>query len=231
MSVKQKIETPEVIRPAAEQNSLTLSPAERVERILALHAGAREALDRFVERVVMCGVELLALKAQVGHAKWSGFFEENLAARGFSERSALRYMEAAKVARRRLTAAGNGPLAMLGPDGLAGADGAALREALSDTTDATTWEQLWMDFGLMRAARPRGGARAAGAKEQHVLADGETADHSAALDLWRTALGALRLDVDGAQMFRHLEMAELKRASEELLDLRRTVDAEIKRRA
>jgi hypothetical protein len=230
MSVKQKIETPEVIRPAAEQNSLTLSPAERVERILALHAGAREALDRFVERVVMCGVELLALKAQVGHAKWSGFFEENLAARGFSERSALRYMEAAKVARRRLTAAGNDPLAMLGPDGLAGADGAALREALSDTTDATTWEQLWMDFGLMRAARPRGGARAAAEKEDQ-LPDGETTDHAAALDLWRTALGALRLDVDGAQMFRHLEMAELKRASEELLDLRRTVDAEIKRRA
>ena len=230
MSVKQKIETPEVIRPAAEQNSLTLSPAERVERILALHAGAREALDRFVERVVMCGVELLALKAQVGHAKWSGFFEENLAARGFSERSALRYMEAAKVARRRLTAAGHDPLAMLGPDGLAGADGAALREALSDTTDATTWEQLWMDFGLMRAARPRGGARAAAEKED-PLPDGETADHAAALDLWRTALGALRLDVDGAEMFRHLEMAELRRASEELLDLRRTVDAEIKRRA
>ena len=207
-----------------------MGPEERVERILALHAGAQEALNSFVERVVSCGIELLLLRAQVGGGKWDAFFGENLEARGFSQRTAQRYMETAKVARRKLVAAGHDSLALAGPGGLAAADSAALRAALADTTNATTWEQLWMDFGLLRAARPRGGAREGGAKAPD-LADGETADHAAALDLWRTALGALRLDVDGAEMFRHLEMAELRRASEELLDLRRAVDAELKRRA
>ena len=220
-------ETAEVLRP--ETRGLDLGPDERVERILSLHQGAQEALNSFVERVVACGIELLCLRAQVGNGKWEKFFGENLEARGFSQRTAQRYMDTAKVARRKLVAAGHDAMALAVPGGLAAADTAALRAALSDTTDATTWEQLWMDFGLMRAARPRGGAREAAEKED-PLPDGETTDHAAALDLWRTAIGALRLDVDGAEMFRHLEMAELRRASEELLDLRRAVDAEIKRR-
>jgi hypothetical protein len=219
-------ETPEVLRP--ETRGLDLGPDERVERILSLHQGAHEALDRFVERVVSCGIELLCLRAQTGHQRWQAFFDERLAKRGLGLRTAERYMQAAKVARRKLVAAGHDAMALAVPGGLAAADTAALRAALSDTTDATTWEQLWMDFGLMRAARPRGGARAAAEKED-PLPDGETTDHAAALDLWRTAVGALRLDVDGAEMFRHLELAELRRASEELLDLRRAVDAEIKR--
>jgi hypothetical protein len=105
---------------------------------------------------VRCGLALLELKQQVGHGKWLDFFAEHLETQGICLRHAQRYMEigeAFKVKAARLGHA-RGTLAAKAdeqPD--------LVRDILAEFTDATTWNQLWLDFGLMRKPKPAGGAR------------------------------------------------------------------------
>ena len=114
----------------------------------------------------MCGSELLALKKEVGHGKWEKFFEANIARDRFQLRHAQNYMEVAKAVQLKIAQREGAGAAMLldGECATPGTQGHELiRETLADMTDARSWQQLWLDMGLLRSQKPRGGDHGGGA--------------------------------------------------------------------
>jgi hypothetical protein len=158
--------------------------AESVQHIRQLHGEIMEHMRQFAEKVVVCGFELLALKRQVGHGRWGKFCESNLYAEGFSERHTRRYMEVATAIRQKMRG-------LEDQSGMAALDAGVLdmdtvREALADTTNATSWRQLWMDLGLMRNPKPRGGDHGGGqARAEKLKQQAAELDFSLANEQWQ----------------------------------------------
>jgi len=147
---KRKAETAVVIAPAV---------AQAVDRIKALQDGIVDSMQGFAQGIVLCGLELTALKKQVGHGKWLGFFEDNLEGERFSYRTSARYMAVAKAAKAKFAKLGNFDETRLlaAPSEMQEADLDAIRAAIADMTDATSWQQIMLDLGLVRQEKPRGG--------------------------------------------------------------------------
>ena len=158
--------------------------AASVQHIRQMHGEIMEHMRQFAEKVVVCGFELLALKRQVGHGRWVKFCDAHLFEdKGFELRHAQRYMEVATAIRTKLRVLEDG-------DGLAEIDRGVLdmdklREALADTTNASSWRQLWMDLGLMRNPKPRGGDHGGGvARAEQLKQAAADLDFSLANEQW-----------------------------------------------
>lgn len=138
-----------------------LSVQARVDRVLSLNDQIAGAMRTFAVNVVVCGLELLALKKEVGHGKWLAFFNENLITKGLSDRSANNYMAVAEAFRRKSATRCGFEVKQLsaGTSEISPEQFDAIKAAMEDMTDATTWHQLLLDFGLMRDPKPKGGAR------------------------------------------------------------------------
>lgn len=158
--------------------------AASVQHVRIVHSEIMEHMRQFAEKVVLCGFELLALKRQVGHGRWAKFCESNVYAEGFSERHTRRYMEVATAIRPKLRMLESADGMDMVDRGMLDMD--KLREALADTTDATSWRQLWMDLGLCRNPKPRGGDHGGGvARAEQLKQQAAELDFSLANEQWQ----------------------------------------------
>jgi hypothetical protein len=101
--------------------------------------------------------------------------------------------------------------------------------ALADLTDATSWQQLWLDLGLVRETKPTGGARPREEGPEPTEADVERVRRQDALAAFEEPLEALHraLRVDGYQALLHAP--ELKAIAEKLYEIRMGVLDELKK--
>jgi hypothetical protein len=189
----------EVLPPAADTPEVlpALPPAVagRVASINALHDEIEEYLAGFAERVVRCGLELLALKKEVGHGKFLKFFEQNLSRQRFQIRHAQNYMAVAQAVKAKIAGQEGGMALLL--NGEESGDGGeaqftAIRETLADMTDARSWQQLWMDFGLMRSPQQRGGDHGGGAASHERSMNRHQIELELAIDEWRLIIKQFR---------------------------------------
>jgi len=191
--VSERTQVPVVVTPEVLP-SLHPDITKRVEYIVRLNGEIQEHLKTFAELVVRVGLELLALKKEVGHGKWQAFFAERLAGPGFQERHAQRYMEVAAAVRVKL--GGTEGAKRLLASGDAEADAAqqfaVIRETLADMTDATSWRQLWMDFGLMRPVKRRGGDHGGGAARMTAAQARTRMELDHALEQWELIIQHMR---------------------------------------
>lgn len=213
--VEEELIVGEVLPP--ETTTLAVVPAlapdvaVRVEAINALHDEIEEHLAAFAERVVRCGLELLELKKQVGHGKWEKFFEQNISRQRFQLRNAQKYMEVAKAVKAKI-AGKEGGMEMLLSGEESGDDGAdqfdVIRDTLADMTDARSWQQLWMDFGLLRPKMQRGGNHGGGAARAALAQFKPSPMELEAMvsqEQWKTIVMQLR---EFAQNHRHVHIDE-----------------------
>jgi hypothetical protein len=192
----------EILPPEDETTALTVLPAlpadisGHVERVLDYERTAQEAMATFAENVVRCGFELLLLKKKVGHGKWLKFFEQNLARKGFQERHAQNYMQVATAVRAKLGGSEAAATLLLG-----GEDGTeppadhqfeVIRDTLADMTDARSWNQLMMDFGLLRSPVQRGGDHGGGAASHERSKTRHQLELELAVDEWRQIIKHFR---------------------------------------
>ena len=188
----------EILPPEVEPTALTVLPpavAGRVASINALHDEIEEHLAAFAERVVRCGLELLALKKEVGHGKFLKFFEQNLSRQRFQIRHAQNYMAVAQAVKAKIAGQEGGMALLL--NGEESGDGgeaqfSAIRETLADMTDARSWQQLWMDFGLLRSPAPRGGDHGGGAASHERSMNRHQIELELAIDEWRQIIKQFR---------------------------------------
>lgn len=136
------------------ETSLIMS---RADRALAFHHKAESALREWSENVVLCGLELIHLKAELKSegVAWLQFVENNLSE--VSPRHVQRYMQVADAFRQKLGAKAE-------PAHLTAPQVEKLRKEISSQSQATTWRQLMMDFGIGNTAKTgRGGKQSAAA--------------------------------------------------------------------
>jgi len=141
---------------------------EHLREALHWNAVAQAQARGFAVATVLCGTQLLALKAEAGHGRWADLLARHILTRGLSERTVQRYMQIGKAAERllgkRLQGGGHhlDPSRLLAdPTRLDAEDRETLQGAISDVTDATTWRELLEDFGVAGRGR-KGGYRPAG---------------------------------------------------------------------
>lgn len=188
-------------------NWLAPAATRRLEHVLVLHRAAARDLRVFVARVVLAGMQLRALKREIGHGRWCILLEDVLIPQlGVSESHLRRYMAVAEAARRVLAQRGLDNVVSLLD--LGEADQAALDvvgEAVGGVTAASTWQEMLADFGLAKV-QERGGfhppralldefAKANGLPVPGVYADW-TADVQERFREWLKAEGEAAADAD-----------------------------------
>jgi hypothetical protein len=144
-------------------------------QVIYLHGEAEKHLKAFAVTVVMTGAALIRLKKMVGHGRWMDWFEKNVSMPGLKDRHARNYMATAKRVLGKLDEGERDRLLTAGEIGPA--EVGLIHQAMADVTDARTWEQLWLDLGMMRETKPTGGAQAPAElpPEEQALADHDTA--------------------------------------------------------
>jgi len=147
MSKTKTAERAELLSPEKAQAAPTV--VARVGRIIALQGQAKESLATFAVAVVESGFHLVALKEEIPHGKWEEFYHENIESAGLALRTGQRYMQIAKkVQAKSVTRDAFGVKGLLS-DGSENGKG-QIQQVIGDMTDATTWNQLLIDFGLLR---------------------------------------------------------------------------------
>jgi len=135
---------------------------DHLRMALHWHAAAAERARCFATNIVLCGIELNALKSVVGHGRWGQFVTDHLEMRGMSGRTIRLYMtigkRAAKMLGKRLQGAEVDPARLLAdPNAMDHQAASHLGEAVKATTTADTWRELLEDFGVTAKSKGRGG--------------------------------------------------------------------------
>jgi hypothetical protein len=167
MSSKSTAVVPHVISPdSVEADPLPASlpqwlrpdSAERLRRVLRCRTSIERNLKETAVDVVMVGLDLIALKKQVGHGHWADVLGKYLEPAGITERHAQRYMQVADGARKVIARQAQvDPSRLLAaPRDLPADEMDRLQDAVAEATDAKTWKELLEDFGMSRPRR-RGG--------------------------------------------------------------------------
>lgn len=144
-----------------------LDQARSYQDAIVLHACGYAAAR------IAYGLELIRLKELVREHSfnWMGFYRDNLERSRFSYETAAEHMRVAKAFAARLKAHGGtgNHLALLEGPKVSDEDREAFIAAVAAVTTATTWTQLNMDLGLVKADEPRklGGYHA----PRHLLAE------------------------------------------------------------
>jgi hypothetical protein len=100
MEKKTKATTAVVVRGAQSQDHKT--PEQRVEAVRGYLDKMEVVQLQHATGAILIGMELLALKDQLGHGSFSDVFEKQIARPRFSYRSASRYMCDANRVRRKM---------------------------------------------------------------------------------------------------------------------------------
>jgi hypothetical protein len=124
------------------------------------HRNAVTAAGQAVAWAVMCGLELIKIRKQVGHGEWLPWIKKNC---DFTERTAYRYIgvaEGVKAKKLNLTSMSN--LLGAAPSNLTIDQRNELLQAVHKATDGETLQQLYLDFGIIKA--PQGSGATGGAR-------------------------------------------------------------------
>jgi hypothetical protein len=130
---------------------------QRAKKIGEYHKAAMTAAAYTAVYAVLCGLELLAARAQVRHGNWDTWVEDNCP---FNRVTAWRYMQAAERKAKDLpNVYGRKHLLDTPPHLLPEKDRAELITAVTDAVDQQSWTELQLDLGLRTPEKPKGGAR------------------------------------------------------------------------
>lgn len=173
----------ELIHPEV-MDAPNLPAAVRAAAINAVrwHAEAEARMRSWAEAVVYCGLELINLKRAIGHGDWLGFVAEHMPE--ISPRHAQRYMQVAGAVEQKMGR-------KFTPITATEEDRAKLSKVIAKNTDATSWQQLLMDFGLGGAKAVQGSGK--GAAKALPAPDDDTRDGTqlARADAARSSLNSL----------------------------------------
>lgn len=117
--------------------------------------------NQFAAGCILIGMELLALKSELGHGNFKETFASKIERPRFAYRTAARFMKIAEVLRVKLAAGSSvrlgEVLAMaLAPSAMADKDRDELLKRLSDAVQGKTMQQLMLDFAPQRPQLPAG---------------------------------------------------------------------------
>jgi hypothetical protein len=163
---------------------LTPDDALPLRRAVLWHSHVQEHARGFVFKSVLVGLSLQDLKDRVAHGRYAELLESGaLPDAGISERTARRYVQAAKCA--RLALAARHPAQQLDPARLLadpyGADLHAVQGEIMSITNAETWTEMIRDLGGASKRPARGGFRPSSALVRKFAAahhlDPDTVEH------------------------------------------------------
>lgn len=135
--------------------------------VMEIHWKTVEAAQQFAIGAVITGSALHELKRAVGRGRWEDFAREHIETRGMKIRMIRMYMQAADMAKGKLSELHRRKQLALDPRKLLAAPAdlkpehrEAFRLAMGDITDATTWHGLLGDLAVGRPRREKGGYHA-----------------------------------------------------------------------
>jgi len=225
---------PEVLPAAPDPRELPawVTPESRtlVSQIVTLQDQIEESVQSFAQTIVLCGFGLIALKTQIQHGQWMDFCRDHLERPGFSYDTIKNYIRVAKAVRRKLKM---GICSHFDPAHLLPAHGeeatedelAPIREAIADMTDATTWHQLFLDFGLIRERKARGGDHGGGKARAALYATPEDMRRAQAADEWPQIIRSIREFVLHKKLHTYLTQAELQEGRKAIADAMQAIAA------
>lgn len=140
---------------------------KRLAEVLRLHSIINASAAQMAVAAIKAGLELKALKKELGHSAWVEYFETHLATHGMTLRTAQRYMAVADGLKNKALKNDTGSfLALLdkAPSELKPADQEKLTKAVAKVTDGATLSELYQDMGI--AKKPQGSAAKGGKLKQ-----------------------------------------------------------------
>jgi hypothetical protein len=157
--------TPEVIAPARgrgrPRSYLKIveerSPEERIQSIRDHHFAVHTSMAQAAMHAVLCGFELMAAKKDVGHGGFEEWIEQNCpfclrTARNYIQCAERKYKQIAEVKEVSDFAIGVAPSMLDDPQRQ------RLIEAVKDSTDGITIQQMYLDLGVTKPPpKDRGG--------------------------------------------------------------------------
>lgn len=157
--VKRGVGRPSNILKLVEDRSLP----ERIGKIAEYHQAAKLCYSQSALYVIMCGFELHAARAQIGHGGWEKWVHENCP---FTTQTAWNYLQAAERKAKdipNLQRVGDFALGV-SPLQLTAHQQADLFEIIHQATNEQTARQLYLELGLMKNPEARQGTAAATGK-------------------------------------------------------------------
>lgn len=130
---------------------------KRVASALRLHAAASASAAQMAIAAAKCGLELKAIKKDVGHGAFEAFFASEFATHGLSLRTAQKYMALADGLKGKALKNESGAFLKLldaAPSTLSDKDQATLTKAVGKVTDGKALSELYQDFGIVK--KPQG---------------------------------------------------------------------------
>lgn len=124
---------------------------------LRFHAAAHASAAQMAVAAAKCGLELKAIKKDVGHGAFEEFFAKHFAGHGLSLRTAQKYMALADGLKGKALKNESGAFLKLldaAPSTLSEKDQATLTKAVAKVTDGRALSELYQDFGI--AKKPQG---------------------------------------------------------------------------
>lgn len=144
---------------------------KRVANALAHHHAATASAAQMAVSAALCGLELKAIKKEIGHGGWGNFFDTHFAGHGLSERTGRNYIALAEgLKSKTLKSATVADLKLLeaAPSTLSAAQQQTLAKHVGRLTDGATLTELYQDYGIVK--RPQGHGAKGGDTSQHRTA-------------------------------------------------------------
>jgi hypothetical protein len=131
---------------------------ERVDFLNGALDSLEQVQNQYAAGCILIGMELLALKNELGHGQFTSTFAEKIERPRFGYRTAARFMKVAEVIRVKLASGSSmklgEALAMaLAPSAMTDAERKELLKRVGDATQGKTMQQLMLDFAP-QANRP-----------------------------------------------------------------------------
>lgn len=144
----------------ADKKTLALRDQDkRIATALRHHHAASASAAQMAVSAALCGLELRAIKKEIGHGGWGEFFATHFEAHGLSERTSRNYMALAEgLKSKTLKSATVADLVLLeaAPSALTSAQQQTLAKHVGKLTDGATLAELYRDYGIVKAAQGSG---------------------------------------------------------------------------
>ncbi len=141
----------------SKNSAIALIQETRIDALLRYHQTVMSAAAQMAVAAAKCGLEMKAIKKELGHGNWEPWFEANLASRGFSLRTGQRYMALADGLKGKLLKNDTGAVFELldsAPSALTVKQQQTLTKAVSKAADGKTVSELYEIMGI--AKKPQG---------------------------------------------------------------------------
>lgn len=148
-------------RPATATATQEQPKQDRVSFIVSALDQLESVQNQYAAGCVLIGMELLALKKELGHGQFKTTFAEKLERPRFAYRTAVRFMKVAEMLRVKLAAGASVKLGevlgmALAPSAMGDKERAELAARIGETCEGRTMQQLMLDFQAKPKALPSG---------------------------------------------------------------------------